>query len=71
VIVRLAEDDGAVTLEVRDDGRGFEIGDLPARLAAGHIGLQSQRERIESLGGRMDIHSTPGRGTTVQIRVPG
>jgi two-component system, NarL family, sensor kinase len=71
VIVRLAEDDGAVTLEVRDDGRGFEIGDLPARLAAGHIGLQSQRERIESLGGRMDIHTTPGRGTTVQIRVPG
>jgi two-component system, NarL family, sensor kinase len=59
-----------VTLEVRDDGRGFEISELAERLAAGHIGLQSQRERIESFGGRMDISTAPGRGTSVQIRVP-
>jgi two-component system, NarL family, sensor kinase len=60
-----------VTLEVRDDGRGFQLADLPARLAEGHIGLQSQRERIESLGGLMEIHTAPGRGTSVKIRVPG
>jgi two-component system NarL family sensor kinase len=71
VVVRLAEQDGAVTLEVRDDGRGFQLADLPARLAEGHIGLQSQRERIESQGGHMDIHTAPGRGTSVRIRVPG
>jgi two-component system, NarL family, sensor kinase len=70
VVVRLADVDGSVTLEVRDDGRGFEIAELPARLAEGHIGLQSQRERIESIGGRMDIRTSPGRGTAVRIRVP-
>jgi two-component system, NarL family, sensor kinase len=70
VHVRLAEQNGAVTLEVHDDGRGFDVADLPGRLAAGHIGLQSQRERIESLGGRMEIHTAPGRGTTIRIRVP-
>ena len=70
VVVRLADQNGTVTLEVRDDGRGFDVAELPGRLAEGHIGLQSQRERIETVGGRMDIRTAPGRGTTVQIHVP-
>jgi len=70
VVVRVAEQNGSVTLEVEDDGKGFDVAQLPTRLAEGHIGLQSQRERVESLGGRMEIDAAPGRGTTVQIRVP-
>ena len=70
VVVRLAEQNGSVLLEVEDDGKGFDLTQLPTRLAEGHIGLQSQRERVESLGGRMEIDAAPGRGTTVQIRVP-
>ena len=70
VLVRLAEQNGTVTLEVQDDGRGFDLAQLPGRLAEGHIGLQSQRERVESLGGRMEIETAPGHGTTVQIHVP-
>jgi len=70
VLVRLADQNSSVTLTVQDDGRGFEVAELPGRLAAGHIGLQSQRERIESLGGRMEIETAPGQGTTVEIRVP-
>jgi two-component system NarL family sensor kinase len=71
VSVELFERNGSVALAVRDDGRGFDLGALPARIAEGHIGLQSQRERVESAGGRFDIHSSPGRGTEVEVGLPG
>jgi two-component system NarL family sensor kinase len=71
VSVELFERNGSVELAVRDDGRGFDLGALPARIAEGHIGLQSQRERVESAGGRFDIRSAPGRGTEVEVHLPG
>ena len=71
VSVELGRRDGSVELAVRDDGRGFDLGLLPQRVAEGHIGLQSQRERVESAGGRFEIRSAPGRGTEVEIRLPG
>jgi two-component system NarL family sensor kinase len=70
VTVRLVERNGALVLGVEDDGQGFDLGILPARLVEGHIGLQSQRERIESVGGRLEIRSAPGQGTTVEVEVP-
>jgi two-component system NarL family sensor kinase len=70
VVISLAESDGGVNLEVRDDGVGFDPRELPKRIAEGHIGLQSQRERIESVGGRVEIVSVAGRGTSVRIYVP-
>src|SRR5438132_841865 len=63
VTVELGAQDGSILLTIRDDGRGFDLAVLPERAAAGHIGLQSQRERVESAGGRFDIRSAPGRGT--------
>jgi two-component system sensor histidine kinase UhpB len=69
--LRLFTAGGKLALSVRDDGRGFDLGGLPARIAEGHIGLQSQRERVESAGGRFDIRSAPGRGTEVEVRLPG
>lgn len=71
VTVELWENNGSIELAVRDDGQGFDIGLLPHRIAAGHIGLQSQRERVESAGGRFDIRSSPGRGTAVEIKLTG
>jgi two-component system, NarL family, sensor kinase len=70
VIVELARYDSTILLAVRDDGDGFDLAVLPQRVAEGHIGLQSQRERVESAGGRFEIRSTPGRGTDVEIRLP-
>ena len=70
VTIRLEQRDGTVVLGVRDDGRGFDPKILPERLANGHIGLHSQRERIESVGGSLDIRSASGEGTDVEIRVP-
>lgn len=70
VRVALRADDGAVELEVADDGRGFDSSGLGARVAEGHIGLASQRARVEASGGSFTIASTPGAGTSVTVRVP-
>ena len=57
-----------VRVVVRDDGVGF---DPEARaIAARRLGLTSMRERVESLGGRFDVVSGPGQGTTVTAEVP-
>ncbi len=63
-----------VSLEVSDDGRGFDLlaDDLPAATVGpddgGGYGLGSMAERAELIGGRLDIRSAPGRGTTVLAR---
>lgn len=59
---------GAVLLCIRDDGRGFEPSGA-ARLRH-HFGLSVMKERAESVGGRLSIDSSPGRGTTVSIEIP-
>jgi signal transduction histidine kinase len=56
VSVSLHEDDGALTFEVVDDGRGF---DVPA--ATEGMGLQSMRDRMEGVGGGLSIASSRGR----------
>lgn len=68
--VRLVDDADAVELAVEDDGRGFPPERLADRLADGHVGLASQRVRVEAAGGTMDVASAPGEGTRVAIRVP-
>jgi two-component system NarL family sensor kinase len=59
-----------VLLVVEDDGAGLDPERLGERLADGHIGLASQRVRIESAGGRMSVVSRPGVGTRAEVRVP-
>ncbi len=59
---------GSVRLILEDDGRGFD----PAapKPAQNGIGLSSIRQRIESLGGRLEVSSGPGRGTRLAVSVP-
>ena len=57
-------------LVVEDDGRGFPVAQLPERLAQGHIGLASQRHRVEAAGGELVVTSGGTRGTRVEIRLP-
>jgi signal transduction histidine kinase len=66
VDVRLASDGGGVELRVRDNGVGFD----PAGEFAGHLGLESMRERAARVGAVLSIDSSPGGGTTVALRVP-
>lgn len=56
----------AVRLLACDDGRGFD----PARTGESHFGLTGMRERARSIGGSVEIHSRPGAGTEVEVRVP-
>jgi signal transduction histidine kinase len=57
-------------LRVRDDGRGFDP-EAHAREARGqHFGVVGMVERAESLGGRLQIQSGPGRGTEVFCFLP-
>jgi signal transduction histidine kinase len=64
--VSLYREGDAGVLEVDDDGRGFD----PARTTGTGQGLRNLRERAERLGGRAEIGSTPGRGTTVRVTIP-
>ncbi len=58
-------------LEVRDDGTGFDVGNALLRAAGGqHLGLLGIRERVESLGGSMELDSAPGRGTRIAVSIP-
>jgi signal transduction histidine kinase len=63
--------DAQVTLRIADDGQGFDLREAAAQAKGGqHLGLWSMRERIEQLGGRLQIDSQPGTGTTIQATVP-
>ncbi|MHB9130110.1 MAG: PAS domain-containing sensor histidine kinase [Armatimonadota bacterium] len=65
--IRLSEKDNDVTVEVRDDGVGFDV----AQVYAGEsFGLFSIRERIHLIGGTVELISAPGAGTTITITVP-
>jgi len=64
--LRLRVDRDALTMEVADDGEGFD----PSQSYPGHFGLPSMRERAQSGGGELQIESRPGEGTTVRVRVP-
>ena len=66
VAVRLKADGQGLELDVKDDGGGF---DVAAAADRGGLGLASMRERAEALGGRLEIVSHPGAGTTVKVRV--
>jgi len=68
VSIRVAGDgDGLLVVEVVDDGSGFEPGD--AELRSKHLGLTSMEERARSIGGRLELRSVPGSGTTVRLEV--
>jgi len=70
VTLHLGETDGMLDLVVEDDGRGFPPERLAERLADGHVGLATQRHRVEAAGGRMDVSSRPGAGTRVELQLP-
>jgi signal transduction histidine kinase len=59
--------DEEVSLQVIDNGRGFDLSIEPGRL--GH-GLSNMSERARQIGGRFEIVSNPGDGTTVTVRMP-
>lgn len=59
-----------VVLTVRDDGVGFDSDSALAREPNGHFGLRALDDLIRDQGGRLDIISAPGSGTTFTVKVP-
>lgn len=70
VTVRLKEEKGRVTLEIADNGRGFNPVDVGMEEESRGWGLINMRERAEVIGGSFSIESEKGRGTVVQVMVP-
>ena len=71
VTVKLEVTPEQVRIEVRDDGCGFDpSAALSAVAGRRRLGLAGMRERMDLLGGELEIDSAPGRGTTVVATLP-
>jgi signal transduction histidine kinase len=64
-VISLREEDGSLVFSVSDDGRGFDL-----QTTARGAGLQNMADRLEALGGRLQVDSSPGSGTMVTGRIP-
>ena len=67
VTTRLEVRNNEISLSITDDGRGFDLDGKSERKTLGLLGM---KERATMIGGKLRIHSAPGKGTTVLINVP-
>jgi two-component system NarL family sensor kinase len=67
VIIQLVKNENQFSIAIEDDGKGFDVSVIKNKDG---IGLQSMQKRIELLGGKMDIDSAIGKGTSVNIELP-
>jgi signal transduction histidine kinase len=63
--VRLSEVDGELHVEVQDDGQGFDVGSQKQG-----SGTQNMEDRLDALGGGIEIRSRPGKGTMLKGFIP-
>lgn len=69
--IELSQSDGAAELLVRDDGVGFDVPEtLDWAANRGHLGLLGMNERVQILGGRLEVDSKPGLGTRIRLSLP-
>lgn len=66
ITVKLMVTPDQAVLTITDDGQGFD----PTHVPTGHYGLIGIRERVKLLGGRLEIRSSPGAGTQIEVTVP-
>ncbi|MFI7400254.1 GAF domain-containing sensor histidine kinase [Streptomyces sp. NPDC049541] len=69
VDVTLSRREAGTVLRVTDDGSGFDPKSI--RRAGRHLGLVSMRDRASGVGGVLTVESAPGKGTTIEMEVPG
>ena len=56
-----------VTMQIQDDGVGFEVNEIDR---SSHFGLLGMRERVYALNGKIIIQSTPDKGTRIEVEIP-
>jgi signal transduction histidine kinase len=59
----------AAVLEIRDDGRGFEVEQVLFTRGRRRLGLLGMRERVEMVGGNFSLDSSRAKGTTIRAQV--
>jgi signal transduction histidine kinase len=64
VRIHVVQNAHQLTLSIRDNGKGFDVNQSKG------LGLLGIEERLAHLGGRCEIHSTPGSGTVIAIELP-
>jgi signal transduction histidine kinase len=70
-LIEIAVVSGELVVAIEDDGEGFDVESVRAPSASGRgLGLLGLRERMELVGGSVDVDSSPGDGTRVTLRLP-
>jgi signal transduction histidine kinase len=70
VNVSIRKSPGAIRMEIRDNGTGFEVERVLFAKRHKRLGLLGMRERVEMVGGTFAVESAPGRGTTIRALIP-
>lgn len=70
VEVRLIKKDKSLRLNIKDDGKGFDISEIDATPVYNRIGIIGMKERALALGGEFDIFSQVERGTEIKVSIP-
>jgi PAS domain S-box-containing protein len=70
VEIRIESFDGSISMEISDNGQGFELDEHQVSKKKGRLGLVGMRERAEMIGGDFSVASAPGAPTTVRVVVP-
>lgn len=65
-VIRLGEESGQIRISIEDEGRGFDPAKIKEKTAS--FGLQIMRERVESVGGSLEIKTVPNQGTRIILR---
>jgi signal transduction histidine kinase len=65
-IIRLGQEDGTIHITIEDQGQGFDL--TKSKEKTSSFGLQMMRERVESVGGTLEIDTAPGAGTRIVLR---
>ncbi len=63
-VVTVRQDDSSLFLSVEDDGSGFD----PEKIRG--LGMLGMEERVRQLGGQFEVHSAPGKGTVLKVKLP-
>lgn len=71
VVVRLQFATDNVSVEIRDNGKGFDLAKtMRSSVPIGHMGLRGMRERAAGMGGSLTINTKPGAGTSIILELP-
>jgi two-component system sensor histidine kinase DegS len=70
IMLGISEHEGAIQMEISDNGKSFHVGATLLAKNNRQLGLVGMRERMEMIGGTLTIISAPGRGTTILAKMP-